>query len=1262
VLNLAVTNIGNVGKDVFVWHRVGKNLRLYPDKSFLPYFYQIDTQGIFHTILGQRVKKIVCKQPYEVKKQRNNESYEADVLYTKRFAIDRIGLYLKADLKYSFCDIEVLTKDLPNPKNPIQPISCISCSNSYTGEIKTFYIAENENYQFLDVKDSEIELLKEFVTWIKEQQFDLILGWNFLRFDYAYLRARYNRLFDKELAEELSSIGKIKYLRIAENEETMIPVDLAIVDYLDWYKKVFRGEVSYSLDDIALKEIKATIIKTDFSKLTSEIKEKNINDVRRMIDLEKQKHLIDYYDTLRRMSKADWQDLTWNSKIIDMMLLQEAKLKNIILPTKIYGRDEEEEDTFEGAYRRCETGLYKNLWKLDLGSAYPRAIIEFCLDVANIKTNEGIDINGTKFYQNSNTLLPTLARKLINQKDTLKQELKQLNPETEEYKDLHNKYDGVKAVVNSLFGVCGLKVFRLFDIRVASAITFLIRDLLHYVEEDLKKRGMKVVYIDTDSVFVEASQNPELLLNQLIKQWAKEKYNKDSISIAFECEGQYDKIFVVALCHYKGYLKKKSGIEIETKGLESKRKDSSVFMREFQDNLIEMILAEKSREDVEKHIDEAKEKIKTVSLLNIGFPGKLTDTEYKSIPISLRAYNYTQEMIPDFKKSIGDIFYWVYVDSFGEAERVSKALRMNKETGKKEEQTSTKTIDKDVLAFDANIYSHVKNINWNRMIEKTITNKVEHIFEARGWEIIKEVKVRKIKKSDVTLTKKERIENEKELNDVLNIKKEITHKEIAKQLEEELKQKMTSIEIKEEDLTISHSFTTKADITDRTVMIAEAFGLGIDDEKTFVIYQDAKLKVKTGDIVYITGDSGSGKSWLLKNIFAKMANSISIDELKIDDNEVVIEGVGKDLNDALMKLNIAGLGDAFLYLRKYSQLSDGQKYRYRIAKFIDQEDKNIWILDEFCATLDRVTAKVVAFNLQKIARKLHKTVIVATTHTDLLDEIRPTIYIQKGYESDVDITYYKEDEWKDKQLAFYNDVKVEVGTKEDYEKLKKFHYRQARLGALKKVYKCTYKNELVGVIVIAYPHLALKGRNIALNNKIAKMTKENCDFINQKIDYVARVIVLPKYRGIGLSYYFLKEYFKLTDATYVETVAVMANYNPFFEKAGMTRIDVDLDDKRETSVKVLEQFGFRVDLMSSTTYIRQTFNKLSEEDKAKVRDIVINIVNKYKGASHIVFAKINHNPSWKEDLKKNDELLFEYFKQLRRSNTIYLIKQLKEDK
>jgi hypothetical protein len=67
--------------------------------------------------------------------------------------------------------------------------------------------------------------------------------------------------------------------------------------------------------------------------------------------------------------------------------------------------------------------------------------------------------------------------------------------------------------------------------------------------------------------------------------------------------------------------------------------------------------------------------------------------------------------------------------------------------------------------------------------------------------------------------------------------------------------------------TFNISYETHTKPTPRSLVVAEAFGLGIDDAQRFKVL-DAELKIGPQDIVYITGDSGSGKSVLLRAIKA----------------------------------------------------------------------------------------------------------------------------------------------------------------------------------------------------------------------------------------------------------------------------------------------------------------------------------------------------------------------------------------------------------
>ena len=88
---------------------------------------------------------------------------------------------------------------------------------------------------------------------------------------------------------------------------------------------------------------------------------------------------------------------------------------------------------------------------------------------------------------------------------------------------------------------------------------------------------------------------------------------------------------------------------------------------------------------------------------------------------------------------------------------------------------------------------------------------------------------------------------------------------------------------------------------------------------------------------------------------------------------------GNDTRRALQILNIAGLTEAFLYFKRFDELSAGQKYRFMLARLIDS-GANVWLADEFCSALDEVTASIVAHNLQRHARRMGATVVVAAPH------------------------------------------------------------------------------------------------------------------------------------------------------------------------------------------------------------------------------------------------------------------------------------------
>jgi ABC-type ATPase with predicted acetyltransferase domain len=404
---------------------------------------------------------------------------------------------------------------------------------------------------------------------------------------------------------------------------------------------------------------------------------------------------------------------------------------------------------------------------------------------------------------------------------------------------------------------------------------------------------------------------------------------------------------------------------------------------------------------------------------------------------------------------------------------------------------------------------------------------------------------------------------------------------------------------------INIAYKTRTDVTDRTIKVAEAFGIGVDNFQEHVIYDNVELKIAPNDIVYITGDSGSGKSVLLKALEKDLQpETINLDNIKIDPAKPLIDTAGKTFHEGLTHLSRVGLNDAFLFVRRYSQLSDGQKYRYRLAKIIES-NKKYWFADEFCSTLDRDTAKIVAFNIQKIAREEGKAVFAATTHTDLFEDLKPSIHIHKRFGKEIEVHYHPNK--TNRECSLVKEMHITEGTKADYKKLAHFHYRDSRLFAHHKIFTMKRGDETVGAIVYGSPPLAVTGRRKAIGKNLT------IPEINRNIIRISRVVIHPKYRTIGLGAKIVAETLHRAGKPIVETIAVMAKYNPFFEKAGMTKIaETQPNPQVLKVVEKLRALKFNPVFLTSERTNLNKLQNMTEKEVEKVRNAIKEVSGIYR--------------------------------------------------
>ncbi|MCL5877393.1 MAG: ATP-binding cassette domain-containing protein [Candidatus Bathyarchaeota archaeon] len=396
--------------------------------------------------------------------------------------------------------------------------------------------------------------------------------------------------------------------------------------------------------------------------------------------------------------------------------------------------------------------------------------------------------------------------------------------------------------------------------------------------------------------------------------------------------------------------------------------------------------------------------------------------------------------------------------------------------------------------------------------------------------------------------------------------------------------------------TINISYeTAPTKLTERTKEVAEAFGLGTDQTRQFTLYDNVNIHIRPTDIVLITGDSGSGKSALLRAIKADLGvDAADAKNIPIQQDQPIIETVGANTTQAIEALSQVGLNDAFIFLRPYSQLSDGQKHRYQTA-LLAASGKPFWVIDEFTSTLDRDTAKILAFNLQKQARKHGKAVIAATTHRDLLKDFAPNVHIHKRYGKEVTVHYYPKA--KAVHCSLTRQMNIKQGTSADYKALSEFHYRAGRTPPTRKIFILKRKDELCGAIVYCYPSPMTFGRSRVWKGNIAQLQRE--------ISLISRVIIHPKYRSIGLGEKLVHDTLPFAGTRFVEAVAVMAKYNPFFEKAGMQKIAESKPSKYTiNALKQLEALGLDTAMLGSKGYIER---KLLQVGAEPIKDILIEL-------------------------------------------------------
>ncbi len=589
--------------------------------------------------------KVFTKLPRDVNIIRNEiknldvKTYEFDISFTRRYLIDKDiipltlckaeGEFINKKSRVSVMKAEkvgnigdeiienprILAFDIetynPRGKNidaKKDPIIMISFYGNELRKIITWkrFKTDNKNIEFVD---SELGLINKFREIIGLYKPDIITGYFSDGFDFPYIEERAKK-YNINLG-----IG-LDYSSVKINKRGISTAKLTGIVHLDIFKFI--------------RKIMGTTLETDTYSLNS-VAEEILGEKKNDVNLDnlasvwdnKPEQLEEFCDYNLQDSKLTFmlcKEILPNiielikivglpiaevsrmsfSQLDEWYLIKQANVINEIAPNKpTYDQiKERRNNTYKGAFVFKPTpGLYKNIIIFDFRSLYPTIITSHNIspDTLNCRCCEDEkhvpEFDKYWFCSKKKGFISTVLEGIITRRMRVKEIMKTVDKK--KLKLFNARQYALKTIGNSMYGYMGFFGARWYSIECARSITAYGRYYIQKVIDDAKNAGFKVLYSDTDSVF--------LILDEKTKDDTKKFVESINANLPdlmeIEYEGFYPRgIFVSAKEGAYGAKKKYALLSednhIIIKGFETIRRNWSFVAKETQREILNIILKE----------------------------------------------------------------------------------------------------------------------------------------------------------------------------------------------------------------------------------------------------------------------------------------------------------------------------------------------------------------------------------------------------------------------------------------------------------------------------------------------------------------------------------------------------------------------------------------------------------------------------------------------------------------------------------------------
>ena len=459
---------------------------------------------------------------------------------------------------------------------------------------------------------SEYEALDAFCTKISEYDPDVITGWNTIDFDFTVLQRIAHRLRHPfQLGRDEGAIRIRKAEGYFGSGQASIPGRLAL-DGIDLLRGAFVRMDDYSLDAVAREVLgEGKAVKGDVRDRMAEIAHNYRydlpafalyarTDARLAYQIIEKLNLVELAFARSKLAGMTPDRVAASIASFDFLYLSELAHKGVVAPT-VRSDDARVHAAQQGGHvLEPITGLHRNVWVFDFKSLYPSVIRTFNIDplsyVAQPSASDDLIRTPGGAFHRASAILPRMLDDLFPRREAAKKAGDEVAS------------NAIKILMNSFYGVLGTPACRFYNPALANSITGTGREMLLWSKRWFEQAGYKVLYGDTDSLFVlsgianadeahHRGKTSAATLNAELAAFIQERWRVQS-KLELKFEKLYTQLFLSPARHStRGASKRYAGLRYgkdvaEFTGMEVVRRDWTALAKQVQRELYQRLFTD----------------------------------------------------------------------------------------------------------------------------------------------------------------------------------------------------------------------------------------------------------------------------------------------------------------------------------------------------------------------------------------------------------------------------------------------------------------------------------------------------------------------------------------------------------------------------------------------------------------------------------------------------------------------------------------------